>query len=207
MKEKQLLNQRRSINFFDPRYVIESETLRKVISLANLTPSSLNLQPWQLIVVRSPERKKALRKLAFNQAKVEEASAVFIVIADNEGVEKNLEPVLDKAVSLGYFPEENKEQMRQTAAALYGEKESEQRRLFATKNASLFAMSLMYAAQVYDLETHPMDGFDEEKVKAEFSVDSQKYIPMLIAIGKMRKDASLLPRAYRREVMDFTSFV
>lgn len=41
------------------------------------------------------KRKKILRQCAFNQPKVEEASAVLIIIADPEAVEKNLERVLD----------------------------------------------------------------------------------------------------------------
>lgn len=207
MNNEQLLNERRAVNFFDPGYVIEGDTLKKVITLANLAPSSLNLQPWELLVVRSLEKKKVLRKIAFGQPKVEEASAVLVVIADNEGVEKNMEPVLDSWVKLGYFPEENKGQMRGMAEKLYGNKMSVQRKVFAVKNASLFAMNLMVAARVYDLETHPMDGFDAEALKKEFAIAGDKEIPMIIAIGRKRDGADLLPRAYRRDISDFVSFV
>ncbi len=206
MSKEELISKRRSINFFDPTYALDSDTLKKVIALANLSPSSLNLQPWELIVVRSPERKQRLREIAFGQPKVEEASAVVVVIADNKGVEKNLEPALDSWLKLGYIQEETKQQMRETAAALYGDEKSFQRRLFASKNAGLFAMSLMYAAQVYDLDTHPMDGFDADKLKAEFGIDREKDIPMIIAIGKMKKDTKLLPRAYRRDLSEFVKF-
>ncbi|MEZ4565597.1 MAG: nitroreductase family protein [Desulfobacterales bacterium] len=38
---------------------------------------------------------------------------------------------------------------------------------FACKNAAFFAMGLMLAAKSLGLDTHPMDGFDIDKVRAD----------------------------------------
>lgn len=85
----QAIKERRSINFFEIGKAIPDDKIKELLEIADLSPSSFNLQPWKTIVVRDPERKKVLRKCAFNQPKVEDASAVLIMIADPKGGEEN----------------------------------------------------------------------------------------------------------------------
>jgi nitroreductase len=201
------VKRRRSINFFDPNYEIPEEKLRELLSLANLAPSSFNLQPWRVVVVRSKKRKSALKACAFNQPKAEEASVVLIIVADPDGVELNRERMLQSFMEVGYIRDEKqKETTKGTTVQLYKEKDSLTRKIFAVKNASLFAMNLMNVARGLDLETHPMDGFDEACVKKEFGIPDDKIIPMLIAVGRLRKGVTLFPRAFRREIDEFVGF-
>ena len=203
----QSIKERRSINFFEAGVEISDDTIRELLSLANLAPSSFNLQPWRVVVVKNQERKKALRKCAFDQPKVEEASVVLIIIGDPDAVELNGERVLESWANLGYISgEEQKEMSRRLMKQLYGTKDSLTRKIFAAKNAGLFGMNLMSAARGFGLETHPMDGFDEGAIKQEFGIPADKIIPMLIAIGHLKKDVTLLPRAFRRDVEEFTGF-
>lgn len=203
----QSIQERRSINFFEPGVKIADDTIRELLSLANLAPSSFNLQPWRVVVVKDKERKKALRKCAFDQPKVEEASVVLIIIADPDAVELHGERVLESWAELGYLAgEEQKEVSRSMMKQLYGDKTSLTRKIFAAKNAALFAMNLMNAARGLGLETHPMDGFDEAAVKKAFGIPEDKIIPMLVAIGHLKKGVTLLPRAFRRDVEEFTGF-
>ena len=199
----QALRERRSINFFEPDVEIADEKIDELILLANLAPSSFNLQPWRLIIVKDKEKKKILRQCAFSQPKVEEASVVFIVIADPAAVELNAERVLRSWIELGYIKEEQKDTYRGMMAQLYGEKGSLTRKLFAVKNASLFGMNMMIAARGIGLETHPMDGFDEACIKKAFGIPDDKIIPMLIAAGYLKKSLTLFPRAFRRSIQEF----
>lgn len=207
METIQTIKERRSINFFQPDREVSKEKLRELIELANLAPSSFNLQPWKVIAVKDSERKKALRKCAFNQPKVEEASVVLIMIADPKGVEENLERVLKSWQELGYLKPEAVETSRQMAKTLYGPEESFKRKIFAVKNTALFAMNLMIIAKGLGLETHPMDGFDEEAIKKEFGISEDKIIPMLISVGYLKEGVTLLPRAFRRPPDEFTTWL
>ncbi|MFN3740517.1 MAG: nitroreductase family protein [Thermodesulfovibrionales bacterium] len=197
------IRSRRAINFFDASKKITEDKIRELIELANLSPSSFNLQPWKVIVVTDPEKKKILRQCAFNQPKVEEASAVLILIADPLSVEENIERVLNSWQELGYIKQEMRGVYRDMAAKLYGEPQDLKRKLFAVKNTALFAMTLMIAAKGFGLDTHPMDGFDEECIKKEFNIPEDKIIPMLIAVGYLRQGINLLPRAWRRDYKEF----
>lgn len=202
----QAIRERRSINFFETGKVIDDNRLKELLETANLSCSSFNLQPWRVIVVMDPERKKILKECAFNQPKVEEASAIMIIIADPEAVEKNIGRVLDSWQELGYIKPEMRENYKEMAANLYGSVDSLKRKLFAVKNASLFAMNLMIAARGLSLETHPMDGFDETCIKREFNIPEDKIIPMIIAVGYLRNGITLLPRAFRRSLEEFVTY-
>lgn len=194
---------RRSINYFETGKRLTDEKLNELLSLANLAPSSFDLQPWRVVAVRDPERKKVLRRCAMDQAKVEDASAVLIMIADPDGVEENMDRVLDSWIQLGYMKAEMRETYAGMMKSLYGAKDSLTRKVFAVKNTGLFAMNLMLAAKGIGLETHPMDGFDEACIKKEFNIPEDKIIPMIIAVGSLRPGINLLPRAFRRDLKEF----
>ena len=200
------IKQRRSINFFDPDKDLSEEKINELISLANLAPSGLNLQPWEVLVVTDPRKKAILRKCAFDQPKVTEASAMLIIIANPGAIEENIDPALKSWVELGYMKPEAVESTRKGPFKQHGEKDSVSRKLFAVKNTSLFAMLLMIAARGLGLETHPMDGFSPEKVKAEFSIPEDREIPMLIAVGYPKPGLKLLPRAWRRDLKSFVKY-
>lgn len=200
------IRRRRAINFFDPAKEVSDETIRELLELGTLAPSSFNLQPWKVIVVKSQDKKSALRRCASNQKKVEDASAVLIFIADPEAVEKNLDKVLDKNIELGYMKPEGRQATVDVVHGLYGPKDSVKRKIFAAKNTAFFAMTVMLAAQGLGLETHPMDGFDEEAIKKEFGIPEDKIIPCIVAIGYLQPGVTLLPR-YRFHVDEIAKFV
>ncbi|MEI7596873.1 MAG: nitroreductase family protein [Bacteroidota bacterium] len=82
METKVLLNERRSVNFFDKTKVISEKTLIDIINLAVTAPSAFNLQPWRIIVVKSDESKNKLFNLANKQDKVIEASVNLLIIGN-----------------------------------------------------------------------------------------------------------------------------
>lgn len=200
------LRQRRSINFFEPGREVPEAKLRELFEIANLSPSSFNLQPWKVIAVKDAGRKKILRQCAFNQPKVEEASVILIMIADPLALEENIERMFDSWEQLGYMKPDMRETYRGMTGQLYGEPDSQKRKFFAIKNTALFAMNLMIAAKGLGLETHPMDGFDEACIKKEFNIPDDKIIPMLVALGYLKEGIQLLPRAFRRDVKEFLKY-
>ena len=61
---------------------IPLEDLKQILDAGLHAPSGYNMQPWRFIVVQAPEQKKKLRAASYNQAKVEEASAVIVACGD-----------------------------------------------------------------------------------------------------------------------------
>ena len=185
MEFSEIINNRRAINFFDPSKDLSDKLLENIIDMASHSPSSFNLQPWSLIVLKDKADKLRLEKLAMNQAKVSLAPVTLIVLADKNGwqeghrfVEKNFQEM----IKAGLMDETRRIWFKNARENLYGS--SEQASLaFACKNAGFFAMALMFAAKNFGVETHPMDGFDHEKVRKEFNIPDNYWIPLLIAMG------------------------
>ena len=199
MDFQEVMETRRSVKFFDPNKPVSDEQLKQMVALASLIPSSFNLQPWNLIVVRSPEEKAKLRKKAWDQPKITEAPVVLMVLADKEGYKEG-RPTVEQTwaswVQNGYMKPDQRDWFTEAGKGLYG---GDAKSLaFAVKNASFFGLALMLAAKHLGLDTHPMDGFDHDGVVEEFSIPKNFFVPMLIAVGYFDEKQSLLPRNWRK---------
>lgn len=204
MNFKEISEKRRSINFFDPDHDVSEDTLKKMVDIAAKTPSSFNLQPWNLIVLRKVEEKGKLKKLAWNQPKVTEAPVVLIVLADKQGWAEG-HPVFEKnwkqMIESGSMNEGQREWFLDATKSLYNWS-PDANLAFAAKNTGFFAMSLMYAAAGLGLETHPMDGFDHEGVKKAFTIPDQYWIPLLLAVGFKKPELELHPPKWRKSYQE-----
>lgn len=197
-----VINNRRAVNFFDPNKEVTDETLKEIIETAAKVPSSFNLQPWSLIILRGHEEKMRLQSLAWNQPKVSEAPVTLIVLADRDGwkeshrfVEKNFQEM----IKAGAMTEEQRQWFADARTSLYGEN-GEKQQAFACKNTGFFAMALMFAAKNLGLDTHPMDGFDHDAVQKEFNIPDNYWIPLLMAVGYFNKDMELALPKWRKTV-------
>ena len=77
----ELLKKRQSIRGFKKKPV-EEEKLRKILETANSSPSAGNLQAYEIIVIKSEEKKEELVEAAFGQKFVAEAPLVLVVCAN-----------------------------------------------------------------------------------------------------------------------------
>lgn len=211
MEFKDVIQQRRAVNFFDTTKDVTYAQLKQIIETAALAPSSSNLQPWKVIVLRDKEKKETLRKVAMNQPKITDAPVVLIVLGDREGFKKGnsgFEKVFAESVKAGTTKQEQYDGFANSTNSLYGIS-PERQVAFACKNAGFFAMSLMLAAKDAGLDSHPMDGFDIDGVRRAFNIPDQYWIPCLLAIGHFDKTKTLLPpkwrKSYEEIIIEFQS--
>jgi nitroreductase len=203
MELKQLYEERRSVNFFDKSKPLEDSTLKNIINLAVLAPSAFNLQPWRIIAVKSAEAKEKLYKLASNQQKILDAPVTLIIVGDKNGFDKS-SPVWDEMLKSVGGNKGMVEGAQKATISLYGA--SEERKLkFAESNAGLIAMSIMYAAKYYGVDSHPMSGIDFYGIQKGFELDENKTVVMLIALGYFDSTKTLYPRRPRRLYNDIVT--
>src|ERR1700677_675549 len=89
----QAIGERRATPSFDGE-PIPAADLRQILEAGLHAPSGYNLQPWRFVVVQKPEQRRRLRAASYNQAKVEEASAVIVACGDRDGWRKDLDEML-----------------------------------------------------------------------------------------------------------------
>lgn len=199
MEFSELMRKRRSVNFFDPDKPVEQAVLEKVIEEASLTPSGFNLQPWNLLVVRSPDVKKRLRKIAWDQPKLEDAPVVLVLLADKDGWRPE-HPVMEKAwqdmIDLGYTTPEARGWFDGAARQLFDSVEGSL--TFAVRNSCFFGMSLMLAIADAGLDSHPISGFDHDAMVAELELPDNFVVPMLLVVGHFDQKQTLGPAKWRK---------
>lgn len=182
---KEIVTGRHSIKNYDKSVKISREEMEKILTLATLAPSSVNMQPWRFLVIESPEGKATLAPLArFNQNQVETSSAVIAVFGDMNNFD-NAEEIYGKAVDLGLMPLEVKENILASFAGYFEKITREEMKEVVLVDGGLVSMQLMLAARAYGYDTNPIGGYEKDQIAEAFGLEKDRYVPvMLISIGK-----------------------
>ncbi|MEA4856824.1 MAG: nitroreductase family protein [Solidesulfovibrio sp.] len=199
MDFKAVMAARRAVNFFDPDRDVPQADLEAILETAVRAPSSFNLQPWKVAVLRDPARKARLRELAWNQPKVTEAPVVLLFLADRQAwamYEPSFERQFSYLMESGRYKPEERAAFAGAVESLYGGT-PEKSLAFAVKNTAFLAMTVMYAAADAGYVTHPMDGFDHDGVRAAFGIPDRFWIPLLMAVGHLKPGATVAPPKWR----------
>lgn len=195
----EIVAKRRSIKRYDPTHAITDAELKTIFDRVILSPSSFNLQHWRFVVIRDKAVKAKLRKAAYDQEQVENASATIVVVA-------KLSAHMDAPRIYADTPTSVREAMVPMIGGFYTNNPQMQRDE-AIRSASLAAMTLMYAACDLGYATGPMIGFDPKAVGELIGLDGEHIPVMLVVIGKqvgeVRPRADRLPVA---EVVRLESF-
>jgi nitroreductase len=143
---------RRSYRHFDPTHEITEAEIERLISLAMLSPTPGNTQPWRFVVVRDLALRKAIREAASDQAQVTDASLLVILTADvsawrtdPERYYRNAGPEMSKILA-------------QSMTQFYDGREWLQRD-DAMKSTGIAAMTLMLAAEALGYQSCPIVSF------------------------------------------------
>lgn len=172
---------RRATRRFDPDRPLADETLKQILRLATHAPSGYNLQPWRFVVVRSPRNRERLRDCAYGQPKIVEAPVVLIVLGYHHPHRSHLEAIVAQSESLGALDHQAAMAIRANAArALDRVPDSA---IWATRSTMLAAATLMIAAESLGVQSAPMEGFEDFRVRGAFGVPDDHTVCALIALG------------------------
>ncbi len=192
---------RRSVQNFDKDRPLDMELVKRVIEEATYAPSGYNLQPWRVIVVQSEESKKTLFNLAYKQEKVSQAPVTLIIVADKEAYKRE-NSAWDELIE--EYGEDRISGLIESAAKGYGKDEISKTK-FAHLNTSLFSMTLMLLFKAYNIDSHPMGGMEEDKIKKAFNINEVEDINMLLCIGYHDTVKPLTRRKRRKSYKDIVT--
>lgn len=188
----QAITERRATPSFE-HIPIHATDLEKIVRAGLEAPSGYNLQPWRFVIVREGEQKKRLREAAFGQAKVEEASAVVVACGDPQGwKDGDLDEMLQLAAQHGFGGPKEHEGARQSVTGFLGGTPSSiggvtpTFDLWVNRHVMIALTTMMWMAEVLGYDTAPMEGFEEDKVKALLHIPPQVRVVALLAIGKRK---------------------
>ncbi|AVP36270.1 nitroreductase family protein [Staphylococcus felis] len=180
-----ILKGRRSVKVFDENVKIPRSEMDEILTKATLAPSSINMQPWRLVVVDTEEGKEKLRPLVRFNSRQNDTSAAMIVIFGDMLNYEYAEDIYGAAVEKGYMLKEIKEELVERFVTMYKALDRQAMNDIVKVDSSLMAMQLMLVARQYGYDTNPIGGFDRENIAQAFDLDPERYVPvMIVAIGK-----------------------
>ncbi len=179
----QAIRERRSTPSFNGEPIPASD-LRQILDAGLHAPSGYNMQPWRFIVVQNPEQRRRLRAASYNQAKVEEASAIIVACGDRDGWRRDLDEMLRLGRAAG-MPESYAEQARGSVPAYLSGFTEEQMTGWLNKQVMLAYTSMMLMAEVLGYDTAPLEGFEQHKVCETLRLPMSYWVVALLAVGHL----------------------
>jgi nitroreductase len=180
----QAIRERRATPSFDGRPIPASD-LRQILDAGLHMPSGYNMQPWRFIVVQGEEQKRKLRAASYNQAKVEEASAVIVACGDRDGWRKDLDEML-RLGRAGGMPEGYAAQAEDSVPAYLSSFTEDQMTGWLNKMVMLAFTSMLLMAEVMGYDTAPMEGFEQQGVCETLKLPMSYWVVGLLAIGHLK---------------------
>lgn len=180
----QAIRERRSTPSFTGEPIPASD-LRQILDAGLQAPSGYNLQPWRFVVVQSPEQRRRLRAASYNQAKVEEASAIIVACGDRDGWRKDLDEMLrlGRAAGMG---ESYAAQAKESVPSYLSSFSQDQMTGWLNKQVMMAYTQMLLMAEVLGYDTAPLEGFEQEKVCETLRLPMSYWVVALLAIGHLQ---------------------
>lgn len=192
MEFKDLVQSRRSAHNFAPGFKVDSATWYKLLEYVRNTPSGYNAQPWKFQLLQSEEDIAALHKICLNQDIVKTAGNLVVVIGDVDFGKNESNRILDEWQEYRALTPAKAAGLK---SSLEKERETWKKREMVIRNASLAAMTFLYAAEDLGLAACPMMGVRQLDLKRYLGLAANEISIIVIALGKSGGEEDVrLPR-------------
>ena len=180
MDFKEILKKRYAVKKFDGRIVSE-EKIEELVEMIRLSPSSFNIQPWKIKIIKDKETKEKLFPAAWNQEQVTSCSHLLVFCAD-----KNLRQLIQDLENLMIKNGAEKEKIQGYIKMMqdFEAKLSDEQKLSWAQRQTYIALSnALNGAISIGLDSSPMEGFDPKSFSKILNLPSHIVPTALCAIG------------------------
>lgn len=168
---------RRAIKWYDPDHKMPEATFVTLMEHAILSPTAFNIQNWRFVRVTDPAQRQAIRKVAWDQAQVTDASELLVLCFDNRAWSK------DPARYWRLAPQEVQDFLVPAIDDYYNGKPGVAHDE-GMRSCALAGQTIMLMARELGYDSCPMDGFDYAEVGRIINLPDDHGIAFMIAIGK-----------------------
>lgn len=202
------LHKRYATKHFDPEFKLTTEQEQSIKDIIRLSPSSMGIQPYEVILVKDQTMKETLSPAGFNQAQIR-SSSMIVVFAVGDPIEKGW---FDKQANL--LIEQRHVPKAKAHAYMDGFKKnfelmsSEQRLIWATHQAYLALGNVLTALAIEGLDACPMEGFDKDAFDELLNLKSRNLTSVvMLTIGqRSAEDSTQFQSKVRKSDEDLFSY-
>lgn len=193
MKVSEAIQTRRSVKQYDPTHEMSDADVDRLLSHAMLAPTAFNIQHWRFVHVRDKALRQEIRKVAWDQAQVTDASLLLVLCADRNAWDKQPERYWRNAA------QPIQDFMVPAIRQYYAGRDPVQRDE-TMRSCGIAAMALMLMAREMGYDSCPMDGFDFDAVGTLIRLPEDHVVTMMLAVGKALQPA--WPRGGQLEISE-----
>ena len=199
---------RRTVRDFLPDPV-PPEVLDRCLDAARLAPSSSNLQPWEFVVIRTPEARQAANAICLDQLPAKTAPLLLALVTHRGTWRRNRDEILRVFQSRGPMRKRQEDYYRKLIPMIYRTgpfgllgplKCAVSRvlslfrptpnfmarsdiRVMAHKSTALAAATFMLALRAEGYDSCPMEGFDPWRAASLLGLPRGAEVAMFLAVG------------------------
>ena len=183
------LQQRYSVKKFDKEKIVPAENIKNILKAAQLSASSLGLQPYEILVVESEDVKQKLIPAYYNPSQISTCSHMIILVSKKNLDENYLGKYFQHISKVRDIALENLDPFKNTINQHVERLSAEEINFWAEKQAYIVLGNLMFAAALENVDTCPMEGFNKEKIEEILKINTEnESVSVTLAIGYRAED-------------------
>ncbi|HZK92624.1 MAG TPA: NAD(P)H-dependent oxidoreductase [Prolixibacteraceae bacterium] len=153
------LNTRYATKIFDPKKKVSEADMDKLLEAIRLSASSFGLQPYKVLVVEDPAIRAELRKAAWDQPQITDASALLVFAANFETSAETVDEFVDLVSHTRNIPKDALSGYSDMMKGTIQSQNPEQIDTWVSKQAYIALGFGLVSAAVLDIDACPMEGF------------------------------------------------
>lgn len=174
---------RAATKHFDKDRIVPDSKVKLLLETLRLSPSSINLQPWKFVLIKSKAVREAMSELAMNQPQITEASHLLLLCS----LKKINAAYFDKLVQLEKTQNNGislMENFKPVAMAFLESKTAEQLRQWMAEQVYIALGFLLAACALLHIDACPIEGFHHAKVNKLLDLHRQGLESrVMVAVG------------------------
>lgn len=187
---------RKRVSSFKPD-VPQDETLRRLIALAQKTPSTLDLQPTRFFIIKNIDSKNKVIEACWGVEEIRSAPLLIAFGGDRHVHPRHESDSFDllfshKPCGFGWIFKAFLSPLFRIFSPM-PQLPAVHKRAWLHKEISLSAMSFMIAAETAGLSVLSVELFDEGRVKRALGIPRSFVVPILIGVGYAQSTVSENP--------------
>lgn len=171
---------------FNPERKIPEDVLERIFSAANLSASSLGLQPIHLVRIANPEIRASIVEDCYHQKQIVEASDLIAICVDTHIDDEKIGNYINLVAQTRSQHIDDLNGYRNMIANFVHSIEEDPKKEWISKQAYIVLGTLLTVCAIERIDSCPMEGFKPDKVAEKLKLNEKGLFPVL-----------LLPLGYR----------
>ena len=163
---------------------IDKDNLHTILESIRLTPTSLGMQPFKVLVIDNPELREKMLPIAHNQSQIKDASHLILFAANTQISEETVDTYMNNVATTRQMPVENLAGFKGMINGFVGSKNEAQITEWASRQCYIALGVAMATAAALKVDTTPMEGYKANEMDQLFNLKAQGYASaVLLAVG------------------------